>query len=91
MEYQRGELLYEGKAKKIFKVVGTDQLLWQEFKDSLTAFNGAKKTELQGKRGLKRSHHKPDFQLVSRAGGGLPLGGSCGWEGPKPWSNPQCF
>ena len=47
--YQRGPLLYEGKAKSIFSVVDHSQLLWQEFKDSFTAFNGVKKATMEGK------------------------------------------
>lgn len=41
-------LLYEGKAKRIF---GTerDGVLWVEYKDSATAFNGQKKSEITGK------------------------------------------
>lgn len=41
-------LLYEGKAKRIY---GTDQegVLWVEYKDSATAFNGEKKSEIAGK------------------------------------------
>lgn len=42
-QWQRGELLYEGKAKKIFAVPSDSQILWVEFKDSLTAFNAQKK------------------------------------------------
>ncbi len=42
------EMLYEGKAKKIYK---TDQagILLMEYKDSLTAFNALKKGEFAGK------------------------------------------
>ena len=45
------ELLYEGKAKKIWKTED-DDLLISEFKDSLTAFNGEKKSEEAGKGAL---------------------------------------
>ncbi len=38
----KGTFLYEGKAKKIFSVKEENQLLWLEFKDNLTAFNGQK-------------------------------------------------
>ena len=43
MKYQKGDFLYEGKAKKIYGVEGHKELVWLEFKDSLTAFNAAKK------------------------------------------------
>lgn len=49
MDQQKGSLLYEGKAKCIYEVVGHPQLVIQEFKDSLTAFNGEKKDILPGK------------------------------------------
>lgn len=40
---QKGALLYEGKAKKVWEVVGEPDLVIQEFKDDATAFNGEKK------------------------------------------------
>ncbi len=45
----KGELLYEGKAKKIFSVPGHDDVVWVEYKDSLTAFNAQKKSSFSGK------------------------------------------
>lgn len=54
MKYTKGELLYEGKAKRIFSVKEDNQLLWQEFKNSLTAFNGVKKGEFDVKGTLNR-------------------------------------
>lgn len=55
MSYTQGEMIYEGKAKKIFKVKDNDQLIWQEFKDSFTAFNGKKKAEMAGKGKINRA------------------------------------
>lgn len=49
MNYRKGEFLYEGKAKRIFQVKGEDDLLWLEFKDSLTAFNAQKKGSFEEK------------------------------------------
>lgn len=46
---RKRELLYEGKAKRIFKVSESDELVWVEFKNSLTAFNGQKKAEMGDK------------------------------------------
>ena len=40
---QKGNLLYEGKAKKVWEVVGYPDLVIQEFKDDATAFNGVKR------------------------------------------------
>ncbi len=39
----RAELRYEGKAKRVYAVAGHADLVWVEFKDSLTAFNAQKK------------------------------------------------
>ena len=52
--YQRGEFLYEGKAKKLYTVNSHDDLIWVEFKDSLTAFNAEKKGQF-GDKGLINS------------------------------------
>src|SRR6185437_7340040 len=49
MERMKGELLYEGKAKKMFAVQGRPQEVWVEYKDSLTAFNAQKKSSFAGK------------------------------------------
>lgn len=42
------DMIYEGKAKKVFATTNPDQLI-QEFKDSLTAFNAQKKGSFKGK------------------------------------------
>lgn len=49
MEKVKGELLYEGKAKKMFAVLGRPEEVWVEYKDSLTAFNALKKGNFGGK------------------------------------------
>lgn len=58
------ELLYEGKAKKIFK---TDQpeILLMEYKDSLTAFNALKKGEFAGKGALNCKISTLIFKLLT--------------------------
>lgn len=45
---EKGVQLYEGKAKKIF-ATDDEQVVWIEYKDSATAFNGVKKAEIAGK------------------------------------------
>lgn len=59
------EMLYEGKAKKIYK---TDQqnVLLMEFKDSLTAFNAQKKGEFQGKGQLNCKISTLIFEILSK-------------------------
>ncbi|MCB9073627.1 MAG: phosphoribosylaminoimidazolesuccinocarboxamide synthase [Bdellovibrionaceae bacterium] len=49
MSWEKGEQLYEGKAKRIFSVKGKNDVLWQDFKDQLTAFNAQKVEQLSGK------------------------------------------
>ncbi len=49
MEKVKGELLYEGKAKRMYAVVNRPQEIWVEYKDSLTAFNAQKKSSFSGK------------------------------------------
>ncbi len=64
MSHTQGELLYEGKAKRIFNVSGESQLIWQEFKDSFTAFNGEKKAEMKGKGQINRAIASLIFQKL---------------------------
>ena len=45
---KKQELLYEGKAKKVYKT-DLENVLWIEYKDSATAFNGEKKATILGK------------------------------------------
>lgn len=64
---QKGEFLYEGKAKKIY---ATDQpgLVWIEYKDDATAFNGLKKGKISGKGELNNKISAYFFQLLARNG-----------------------
>lgn len=65
--YQLGPLLYEGKAKRVFR---TDQpdLLAVEFKDEATAFNALKKAELAEKGALNCRISALLFEHLQRAG-----------------------
>lgn len=45
----KGEMLYEGKAKKIYSIPEDQGLVWVEYKNSLTAFNAQKKGSFEGK------------------------------------------
>ncbi|WP_071396362.1 phosphoribosylaminoimidazolesuccinocarboxamide synthase [Bacillus tuaregi] len=45
---EKGALLYEGKAKRVY-ATNDEQIVWIEYKDSATAFNGEKKAEISGK------------------------------------------
>jgi phosphoribosylaminoimidazole-succinocarboxamide synthase len=66
--YQRGDLIYEGKAKRIYAVVGQGHVLWQEFKDSLTAFNALKKGEFENKGALNRDMTSLVFRFLKARG-----------------------
>ncbi|QHE59945.1 phosphoribosylaminoimidazolesuccinocarboxamide synthase [Rossellomorea vietnamensis] len=45
---EKGTLLYEGKAKQIFETNDED-VVWIQYKNSATAFNGEKKADIDGK------------------------------------------
>lgn len=59
------ELLYEGKAKKIFATEDSNVLL-MEFKDSLTAFNAQKKGNFAGKGALNCKISTLIFKLLNK-------------------------
>lgn len=61
------ELIYEGKAKKIF-ATDDGNVLIMEFKDSLTAFNALKKGEFAGKGALNCRISTLLFKLLSKNG-----------------------
>ena len=48
---EKGQLLYEGKAKRLY-ATEDENILFVEYKDSATAFNGEKKAEIAGKGNL---------------------------------------
>lgn len=63
------EIIYEGKAKKLFTTDDPEVLL-QVFKDSATAFNGKKYAEFEGKGALNNAIACHLLELVER--GGVP-------------------
>jgi phosphoribosylaminoimidazole-succinocarboxamide synthase len=60
-------LLYEGKAKKIWETQDPN-LLISEFKDSLTAFNGEKKSSAEGKGALNNAISTELFKYLNAKG-----------------------
>ncbi|OKL36125.1 phosphoribosylaminoimidazolesuccinocarboxamide synthase [Domibacillus mangrovi] len=64
---KKGKQLYEGKAKRIF---ATDQedVVWIEYKNSATAFNGEKKAEIDGKGRLNNLITGLLFQKLAEKG-----------------------
>jgi len=64
---KKKELLYEGKAKKIWTTKDPN-LLISEFKDSLTAFNGEKKSSEEGKGALNNAISAALFEYLEEKG-----------------------
>jgi phosphoribosylaminoimidazole-succinocarboxamide synthase len=64
---EKTELLYEGKAKKIWKT-SDENLLISEFKDDLTAFNGEMKSSETGKGALNNKISTELFKMLSDNG-----------------------
>ncbi len=64
---EKTQLLYEGKAKKIWQTED-ENLLISEFKDSLTAFNGEKKSSEEGKGALNNQISTELFKYLEEKG-----------------------
>ncbi|PLY14663.1 MAG: phosphoribosylaminoimidazolesuccinocarboxamide synthase [Sulfurimonas sp.] len=64
---EKKELLYEGKAKKLF-LTDDENLVISEFKDDLTAFNGEKKSSEAGKGALNNKISTELFKLLESKG-----------------------
>jgi phosphoribosylaminoimidazole-succinocarboxamide synthase len=64
---EKRELLYEGKAKKLF-LTDDENLVISEFKDDLTAFNGEKKSSETGKGALNNKISTELFKLLESKG-----------------------
>lgn len=68
INYRRGEMIYEGKAKRLFSVEGHADLVLQEFKDSLTAFNALKKGSFENKGKINRDITSLVFRFLDKRG-----------------------
>ena len=64
---EKRDLLYEGKAKKIWST-DDENLVISEFKDDLTAFNGEKKSSEAGKGALNNKISTELFKLLEEKG-----------------------
>ncbi|MDN7243635.1 phosphoribosylaminoimidazolesuccinocarboxamide synthase [Planococcus sp. N028] len=64
---EKGQLLYEGKAKRLY-ATDKPEILWVEYKDSATAFNGEKKAEIAGKGTLNNKITSLLFEKLQEAG-----------------------
>ncbi|MCI8400583.1 MAG: phosphoribosylaminoimidazolesuccinocarboxamide synthase [Lachnospiraceae bacterium] len=61
------DLLYEGKAKKVFRTDDEDVLI-VDYKDDATAFNGLKKGTIAGKGAINNRMTNRVFQLLEKEG-----------------------
>jgi phosphoribosylaminoimidazole-succinocarboxamide synthase len=64
---QKEQLVYEGKAKKIWSTKD-ENLYISEFKDDLTAFNGGKKSSEEGKGALNNKISTELFKFLNNKG-----------------------
>ncbi len=64
---ERGRLLYEGKAKRVYETERPDAYL-VEFKDDATAFNGQKRGQIEGKGRYNNRISEILFGYVAEAG-----------------------
>lgn len=64
---EKKELLYEGKAKKVYTTEDPDVLI-VSYKDDATAFNGQKKGTIVGKGAINNRMSNHVFKLVEKAG-----------------------
>ncbi|MFZ3591196.1 phosphoribosylaminoimidazolesuccinocarboxamide synthase [Bacillus sp. DJP31] len=60
-------LLYEGKAKRIY-ATNDEEVVWVEYKDSATAFNGEKKATIFGKGRLNNTITGLLFEMLEEKG-----------------------
>ena len=63
----KGNQLYEGKAKKVF-LTETPDILIVSYKDSATAFNGEKKGSIKGKGEINNRMTNYLFRLLDKEG-----------------------
>ena len=61
------DLLYEGKAKKVYTTEDPDVLI-VDYKDDATAFNGQKKGTIVGKGVINNKMSNRVFQLLEKKG-----------------------
>ena len=64
---EKRSLLYEGKAKKLY-TTGNPDVLWVEYLDQATAFDGLKKDKIEGKAELNNQISARIFKRLARAG-----------------------
>src|SRR5438445_6253896 len=68
MTAEKEKQFYEGKAKKLFTVRGSDDLVIQEFKDDATAFNAQKRGSWAHKGEVNCAMSTALFQMLESSG-----------------------
>ena len=66
-QIRRGELRYEGKAKRVYATPDAEQYI-VEYKDDATAFNGVKKAQISGKGAINNAITAHLYPLLEAAG-----------------------
>ena len=66
MTWKKGKFLYKGKAKNVYSVFEDSSLVWLEFTDDLTAFNGKKRSSFPGKGCLNRDMSSQIFRYLKK-------------------------
>lgn len=64
---EKKEMLYEGKAKKVYATEDAEKLI-VDYKDDATAFNGQKKGTIAGKGAINNVMSNHMFQLLEKSG-----------------------
>ncbi|KAK1119403.1 hypothetical protein K0M31_013233 [Melipona bicolor] len=67
-EYKYGQLIIEGKTKKVYEVLNDSTLCLLESKDRITAGDGEKSHDLKGKAAISTATTAKVFQLLNEAG-----------------------
>ncbi|XP_043479996.1 multifunctional protein ADE2-like [Leptopilina heterotoma] len=66
--YKLGKLIIEGKTKKVYELTDDNSLCFLQSKDRITAGDGVKAHELEGKAAISNATTAKVFQLLNQAG-----------------------
>ncbi|KAK2587545.1 hypothetical protein KPH14_003678 [Odynerus spinipes] len=67
-DYNLGNVIIEGKTKKVYEIVNDSKLCFIQSKDRITAGDGVKSHELEGKAAISTATTAKVFQLLNQAG-----------------------
>ena len=66
--HKLGKLIIEGKTKRVYEFADNPKLCYLESKDRITAGDGVKSHELEGKAAISNATNAKVFQLLNQAG-----------------------